>query len=636
MALDGFYVEQTLHGYSNGHRLLQASLELSIQDSKKMIILSDLSGNEFVNGFERYYTGYNLDKYHVVLACTWYAEGMKRPGCVWTHSLIFNVNDLLSMEINCFAIMGMFRKPEKDDSFSFYNDTLKIKRSRQEELDETNLKYLIWCIWGNKKPLIIFDDNSANFENELIFLFLAQHDILDEDFSFCTGSVSLREFEGSSLHLQVVPHKISRSKLLIGEKAYEARDKNIIKNFPLWVDKMFDSLKKDSMKKYKKFVAGLSKEYKQPMYVSALMKLYVGSHADVQKANLVSLLKMASAIFEDKKQICNEIVLLYSKEYFADWCIKDNYVETLHFFIDNAWLDISPINLNLFVILGYKFDYEGSKKLFKEIIKKEETSANDVMLKKYADVISSDQFADFTGLEYESCSTLISIKNEFALCKDIWKKSINFQQGIVRCLKHNEKSLGRNIVQMVLQTSDYDLAYDLFKIYETECIPLYWDFILCNQKSEKIKGILEIVKFDTSGGVSVILANLDKKDSLLLLISVVDSYDKEILKLSTEDVYKIFKTVMETELMDSEKEILARFLLPICILENEMVDIEIAKFSFDIVNGLLATQTFPENEWDKLEKILPEVASYYSWDRCRRLRKGFREKGYPFIEQENN
>lgn len=70
MALDGFYVEQTLHGYSNGHRLLQASVELSVQDSKKMMILSDLSGNEFVKGFERYFTGYNLDKDHVVLACT--------------------------------------------------------------------------------------------------------------------------------------------------------------------------------------------------------------------------------------------------------------------------------------------------------------------------------------------------------------------------------------------------------------------------------------------------------------------------------------------------------------------------------------------------------------------------------------
>ena len=93
MMIDEFYVEQTLHGYSNGHRLLQASSKLSEQDSKKMMTLSDLSGNEFINGFERYFTGYSLNDERIVLACTWYAEEMKRPGCVWTHSLIFNVHD---------------------------------------------------------------------------------------------------------------------------------------------------------------------------------------------------------------------------------------------------------------------------------------------------------------------------------------------------------------------------------------------------------------------------------------------------------------------------------------------------------------------------------------------------------------
>lgn len=635
MALEGFYVEQTLHGYSNGHRLLQASSELSPQDSKKMMILSDLSGNEFVKGFERYFTGYSLDNNRVVLACTWYAEEMKRPGCVWTHSLIFNVEDMLSMETDSSSIIGMFKKPEMDENFLFYSNTLKVERSSQGELDETNLKYLIWCIWGNKKPLIIFDDISANLENELIYFFLAQHDMLDEDYSFCTGSVSLRGFEGNPLQLQVVPHRISRSKMLIGEKAYEAKNKNIIKNFPLWVDKMFDNLKKDSMKRYRKFVAGFSKEYKSPVYVSSLMKLYAGSHADEQKANLVTLLKMASAIFEDKKQICNEIVLLYSKDYFSNWCIKENYVETLYFIINNAWLDVAPINLDMFLKMGYKSDYVGTKELFRELIKQEETSTNELMLKKFADIVSINQFADFTDLEYENCSTLISIKNEFALCKEIWKKNKGYQQGIIRCLYRKEKNIDREIIQMVLQTSDYDFAYDLYKIYENECVPLYWDFLLCNQDSEKIKGILEIVKCDVAGGVNLIISNLDRKDSLLLLISIVDSYDKEILRLSTKDVNRIFRTVTANEFVDSEREILARFLLPICILGNGMIEIEIAKFSFEIVNRLLATQTFPENEWYKLEKILPEVAYYNNWDRCKRLRKGFRKKGYSFIDEEN-
>lgn len=633
MIVDEFYVEQTLHGYSNGHRLLQASSKLSEQDSKKMMILSDLSGNEFVNGFERYFTGYNLDNNHIVLACTWYAEEMKRPGCVWTHSLIFDVKDLYLASEDITSIIAMFKKPDKDSDFLSYSNPLKFERSSNEELDENNLKYLIWCVWGNRRPLIIFDDVSTNFEKEMIFLFLAQHDLLEEDFSFCTGSVALRVYGGKTLQLQIVPRKISRSKLHIGEKTYEAKDKNVIKNYPLWVNKMFDNLKKNGLKKYRKFVAGFSKDYKQPMYVSAFMKLYVGSRADEKEASLVTLLEMACAIFEDKKKICNEILTLYSKNYFSSWCGKEDYNEVLDYFINNRWLDISSIDFRRMLREGYISDYTGSQRLLKNIIKGEENSLNEVLLKAYTDIIPNNQFVDFTGLEYDCCSTLISIKNEFAICQEIWRRSKGYQQGIIRCLSRKEERLDKKIIQIVLQTSEYDLSYDLYRVYEKECIQVYWDYLLDNRESKKVKGIIDIVKDDTESEVKLILCYLTERDTLLFLVSLVDPYDKEIQRLSKEDVNRIYNTIIENNCDETEKEILAKFLLPICILEDYMLETEIAKFSFDIVNGLLATQNFPENEWDKLEKILPEVAYYNNWDRCKRLRKGFRKKGYTFIEK---
>ena len=46
---------------------------------------------------------------------------------------------------------------------------------------------------------------------------------------------------------------------------------------------------------------------------------------------------------------------------------------------------------------------------------------------------------------------------------------------------------------------------------------------------------------------------------------------------------------------------------------------------------MLAKQSFPETEWEKLEVWLPEVAWYNKWDRCKRLRKGLKKRGYNFI-----
>ncbi len=630
---DEFYVEQVLHGYSNGHRLLQASCKLSEQDSKKMMTLSDLSGNEFVGGFERYFTGYSLSNNRIVLACTWYAEEMKRPGCVWTHSIIINTKDLACNRMTSQAIINLFRRPAIDDNFEIYNQTLKVKCCEEVKLDADNLKYLIWCIWGNKTPLVVFDNSSSNLEKELLFLFLTQRDLLESSFAFCTGSFSLRGYDGNVMQFQIAPYKISRSKMFIGEKASEAKEKTVIKNYPLWVNKIYDNIEKDSMTMYRKFMQGFSDEFKQPSYLPSFVKLYVGAKVDTNDTNLIELLEMACAIFNEKKRICTEIIKLYSNQYFSEWCGTENYISALSFFIENMWLDISSIDLKYWIKQGYNSNFLGSKLLFKKIIEQDEECEVELYLKAYAQVISIDKFAEFTDLESESCSTLISIRNEFALCKDIWREKIGFQKRIITCLNKQEEILDAEIIETVLNTSEYDLSHDLYRVYEKECLPVYWESLLYHPKRNCIDGITAIVKMDIVGGVKRILANLEHREKLLRLMNVVDSYSMAAKELSNDDICKIYYTVKEEECSDREEEILAKFLVPFCLAENYTIGVEIAEFSFNMVNQLLAVQAFPDEEWNKLEKILPEVAYYNNWDRCKRLRKGFRKKGYPFVKK---
>src|ERR1700733_7049151 len=88
-------VEQTLHGYSEGHRLIAGSVKLGQQDARTMLVLSDASGSGTRIPTDGYLTGYPLvgaGKY--VLARTWSAPEMSRPGCVWTHSLLIDFADL--------------------------------------------------------------------------------------------------------------------------------------------------------------------------------------------------------------------------------------------------------------------------------------------------------------------------------------------------------------------------------------------------------------------------------------------------------------------------------------------------------------------------------------------------------------
>ncbi len=632
--LDEFYVEQTLHGYSNGHRLLQTSCKLPEQDGKKMLMLSDLSGNEFIGGFERYFTGYSLSDERIVLACTWYAEEMKRPGCVWTHSIIINAKDLAcNSKMIAPAVISLFRRPESNSDLEEYRQTLKVQHCNEVEYDADNLKYLIWCIWGNKAPLVVFDDASTNLEIELIFLFLSQHDLLEENFAFCTGSFSLRGYDGKIMQFQIAPHKISRSKMLIGEKAFEATQKVVIKNYPLWVKKIYDNIEKDGMLTFRKFMQGFSEDFKHYDYLSSFIKLYVGAKADTNDTNLIKLLELAEAIFGDTKKICNEIMRLYGNQYFSDWLGTENYNEAISFFIKNAWLNTSAVDIKYWITQGYNSDFLGSKLLFKQILNQDEEYEVEVYLEAYADTISVEKFAEFTDLELEGCSTLISIRNKFALCEDIWKQGIGFQKRMVACLSKQKEFLDAEIIETILGISDYDLSLDLYAVYKNECFPIYWKYLLDPLKLKWIDGIKKVLKKDATGGVKQILDNLKYRDNLLLLISLVDPYMYTAKQLNNDNIITIYYTIRGEKCSEKENELLAKFLMPFCLMEDYMVETEIAEFSFSIVNHLLAVQAFPEDEWSKLQKILPEVAYYNNWDRCKRLRKGFRKKGYPFVKK---
>lgn len=634
MSVEKKIIEQTLHGYSNGHRLLSFSKKFSDNEIKKMTILSDLSGNEFVKGFEKYYTGYRLNSDMIVLACTWYATEMKRPGCVWTHSLIFSENDLKKCGARMGSVFSLFKKPVVNDDFSFYNRSLQIDFNNKFDLDEQKLKYIIWCLWGNKLPLVIFSNNANEYENEIIYLFLTQQDILEEDFSFCTGSVSLRSFGQKIMNFQIAPDKLSRSGFQVGNGVIEAKEARIIKNYPVWVNKTSEYIMLDDIKDFKKFISGFSNAFERSNYFSAFIKLYVGSKAISKKLNLDSLLQMASAIFDEKKRACKEILNLYFQHYFSNWVGEENHINVLRFFIDNLWLEVEQKDIEKMVIESIKSEYTQTKLLFETIVGSEDNWVIEEILKVLAHNITLDLFEDFTNLKYECCSIMVTLNVEYAQCQGLWNQNKGFQQGIIKCLdpKQGDENLKKQILTTVLAVSEFDLAYDLYKTYGEICIDIFWNYALLNLNGKNINGIKQIIRKDILKCIERLKDNLKDRNRLLFLIDITDSYNHSIKNITESEIKQIFKTLKPELCNKKEQESLARFLIPICLIADYMVEPDIVRFVYIQVNRLLATQSFPESEWEKLEQLLPEVAWYNNWDRCKRLRKGLKKRGYQIKE----
>jgi len=80
LSFSGIVVQQALHGYGDGHRLLAGSASLQTPDARAMLVLSDTSGASAKLPLEGYLTGYPLSKSgKYVLARTWAAPEVSRP-----------------------------------------------------------------------------------------------------------------------------------------------------------------------------------------------------------------------------------------------------------------------------------------------------------------------------------------------------------------------------------------------------------------------------------------------------------------------------------------------------------------------------------------------------------------------------
>jgi len=214
-------VHQTLHGYSEGHRLLESSFMLPDEAARLMLRMSDLSGSRVVSGFDDYITGYplsSIDAY--VLAKTWYASELPRPGCVWTHSIVIPAS-VMSSIFSLTSVVNFFKRPTVSIDHVQYKQSLILDKSGSERSafdraqidDEISLGSLFWAYYGLKRPIILTAKTSTEFESSILALWSQQWPKLRLQFTFCTGSLSARSIAGRPLNIQCVPTTSARDVL---------------------------------------------------------------------------------------------------------------------------------------------------------------------------------------------------------------------------------------------------------------------------------------------------------------------------------------------------------------------------------------------------------------------------------------
>ena len=220
MKTETMQIHQALHGYLEGHHLLQSSMELPKEAQRIMLTLSDMSGPSMIEGFESYLTGYPLPKTDFyALAKTWYAPEMERPGCVWTHTLLIQTKDFQDIP-DLSVVLQLFHRPS-GQSFNkdLYEGPIRVDSSyeKPQVFDEIMsagdvAENLLFFLYGLKgcPPVLLPSEKSSKYEKIVLAVWSQQWPGLRKNFIFCTGSLSNRSINGKIFDLQIIPNKAVR------------------------------------------------------------------------------------------------------------------------------------------------------------------------------------------------------------------------------------------------------------------------------------------------------------------------------------------------------------------------------------------------------------------------------------------
>lgn len=205
-------LQQMLHGYKLGHNYIQGSIVLpSTHDMDKIATLSDWSEYVGVNNERDYITAYPLDEspYYVV-AMTWYADGMRRPGCVWTHSLLIHKDDLDKINDFC-NLLYLFEVPltENYENYStprgFVEDA-KEAETHLSDIGENRVAEVYESLLSTTPSFIMTELTSQQSQELLLTLLNYVPTEIMKNKSICSGTAAPRAYDGQYLSLQFVTH----------------------------------------------------------------------------------------------------------------------------------------------------------------------------------------------------------------------------------------------------------------------------------------------------------------------------------------------------------------------------------------------------------------------------------------------
>lgn len=609
-----------LHGYKLGHNYVQGSILLpSSHDMDKIATLSDWSEYVDKTGERDYITAYPLhDSPYYVIAKSWYAEEMRRPGCVWSHSLLIHRNDMMKI-VDFRHLLTLFRRPDVgEEDFSSYSKTIGLDERANfwsskgySSLTEAKIAELYAAMVSSQSISILKEADNSELQELLLNLcnYLPTEMLWQR--SFCSGTAIPRSYEGKPLSLQLVTHDGGNIISLNNKTPYygsqivavslmneQKQLPNIIRHFEselggdeqrlrgfLEVVVLANRVCKDEDEKQSVLLAilhQLGETFPQPTdgdnVKRAVLQASLARDLGGEEKFLYTVSTIDVSSFTEEQISYNERLKELSSEQFLR-LLKQFYSSD----ILNDWGLKTVKNLDQFVSYAEINGLKQSDKVFFQTI-----------IGNNTELLNQVVWADFTQEELVSTLSVFS-NREIVINFKHWGEL--FKASLI-----TETPIARDLARMILS-------------HDKECVSFYLDYINAEGHHPQVEVSKELENYTEEVLSWLSSVSNITHDIAYILVNGVDETTSLVRNMGSK-VWMPFANVL------NEKDPIKYYVF-LYILSFNWQDKEAFLYlrkAFCPIHALLAQDKLDYSLWYRIEPYT-ERLFFPFWDRCKKMRK---------------
>jgi hypothetical protein len=641
-------IHQFLHGYSDGHRLIEGSVKLPSELARLMLKMSDLSGSSVVSGFERYLTGYPLESINAyALAMTWYASEMPRPGCVWTHTITLPVQTLATIS-SLGSLTKLFRRPKRGFLKSDYAETISFERSpvqvnafdddmrfpHPDSLDVEVLKGQLGAIfsayYGSPKfsPVVLVARDSDEFSGAIFALWSQQWPRLRQRFLFCTGSLSGRSFDGRTFDIQCSPPTAVKD--VAREAAAEPlRVEPILippdgNTYPPDLVSAVDDAVLPNGGGFRTFLWASVDDRADREDVSYFAKIFDAVNTS-QKVNAV--IHLVAESFPEPNRGARLKQLLFGNDRpdfvarnFQDRDILFSLATTTDFTIfDSEALSIED-QINR--LCANKPD--DARWLLRQLFEATVNDLGEQILSALIVHMDAETAREITRERPKFLPGLFRARPDLARSPELWKLGGDRKRELFEAVVGQRELDSSDIQGIVAALLDSDSGAFLrrsINLWGKDAVFSVLDWV------ESHEGRMSRTCRDALDNQPDLLMDWiqqrpnSSSASRVAVAHVVAPYASRISRRDSEVWLRTFRDVQGTA-TDAEKDYLATFLLTLAFCNAPPTPLDLVAESYQRVHQAAWEERLSDEAWSLVEPFVPELSWRKNWDKCERLNRG--------------